>query len=54
MMGQEEMDDLRADLARAVEIIATLRGENEELRQRITELEKKKTPPPSFVKPNRP
>lgn len=54
MSTQDEIAGLRAELTQAVAVIAALRAENEGLRHRIAELEKKKTPPPSFVKPNRP
>lgn len=53
MSVQEEIAGLRAELSQAVAVIVALRAENEARRQRITELEQRKTPPPSFVKPNR-
>jgi transposase len=54
MSEQEIITELQAELTQAVGVITALRAENEALRQRIAELEKKKRPPPSFVKPNRP
>jgi len=54
MSEHDESADLRGELTQAVAVIAALRAENEALRHRIAEVEKKKTPPPSFVKPNRP
>lgn len=52
MTAEEQIEHLTAQLKRALEQLQASQEELRKAQERIAELEKKKTPPPSFVKAN--
>lgn len=52
MTAEEQIEQLTAQLKQALEQLQTTQEELRQTKARIAELEKQKTPPPSFVKAN--